>query len=155
MRKTIGILVCLLLIATSLLAVSYQPCRINVSAAQGGYQAASVLPSSDFRSTSAYDNRQPLAVSHHSASLSGSMQIISASNFDALNSEDGMFSETSASASSIRRGGRPGGGGGSGGGAIGEYDFHSPVGNLPWMVFVLFAVAYVSWKRRKSAHPQG
>lgn len=148
MRKTIGILVCLL-IATSLLAVSYQPCRINVSAAQGGYQAASVLPSSDFRSTSAYDNRQPLAVSHHSASLSGSMQIISASNFDALNGEDGMFSETSASASSIRRGGRPGGGGGSGGGAIGEYDFHSPVGNVPWIVFLIFAIVYAARKRKE------
>lgn len=40
-------------------------------------------------------------------------------------------------------------GGGSGGGAIGEYDFHSPVGDMPWIVFLIFAVVYVARKRKE------
>ena len=33
--------------------------------------------------------------------------------------------------------------------AIGEYDFHSPVGNTPWIIMALLAVVYLVVKRRK------
>ena len=137
MKRLTNILVCLF-VATSLLAVTYQPCQ----------------PTS-FRSTSVYvTTAQPSSMTMSMSPQypkSIGLTAISASNFDALNSEDGWCAESSARVGSIRRG-RPGGGGGGsggGGGAIGEYEFHSPVGDTPWILFILFAAAYIVLRRKK------
>ena len=137
MRKLIGILVCLLA-AASVFAVEYHPLRVSAAARDGYYSAASA-PSVGFRSTSAYSPNSANSIASNSVS---GLSAISASNFAALNSEDGLFAETSAKVGAIRKSGRPGGGGGSEGGGIGEYDFHSPVGDLPFLFFVLLLAAH-------------
>ena len=35
------------------------------------------------------------------------------------------------------------------GGAIGEYDFHSPVGPTPWILMLLLAGGYILLKRKR------
>jgi len=144
MRNVIGILVCLL-VAASTFAVEYHPLRTS-AAAQGSYYTASALPSADFRSTSVY-SVSSLSDSYGGPAATGSFSAISASNFDALNSEDGLCAGTSASVAAMRRAGRPGGGGSGGGGAIGEYDFHSPLGEIPW-VFCLLLIGWFCCRKR-------
>lgn len=137
MRIHIGILVCLLVTASAF-AVEYHPLRTYAPARDGYYSAASA-PAVAFRSTSAYSSHSTSGLT--SNSISG-LSAISASNFAALNSEDGLFAETSAKVGAIRKSGRPGGGGSGGSGGIGEYDFHSPVGDLPFLFFVLLLAAH-------------
>ncbi len=122
-----------LCVAASVFAVNASPCQ-----------------SSPFYSTSAYiASPPPPAATTNVQRPIGSVTTISASNFATLNGEGGEFYQPAATRPQVRKG-RPGGGGGdSGGGAIGEYDFHSPVGNIPWIVFALMAAAYLFVKRRK------
>ena len=80
------------------------------------------------------------------------MTAISASNFAALNDEGGEFyqpSSTSPRRPGLRREGRDEEDDDDGNNAIGEYDFHSPVGNTPWIVLTLLTVVYLVVKRRK------
>ena len=149
MRKWIGILVCLMITA-SVSAVVYHPMRPEsyraaVHVSVPGYQS-----SSDFRSTSSYLSSRPSGAitSYSSNGLSAhGLAAISASNFDALNSEGGACYQPSATQTGSRKG-RPGGGGDSGGGAIGEYDFHSPVGDTPWVWMLLLLAAFGMKKKR-------
>ena len=121
MRKIIGIIV-LSLLSLPLMAVEYNP--VTYSA-----------PSTDFRSTSAYNG---------SIQPTGSMSAISAANYQALNSEGGACYHPSAVSSEPRRG-RPGG-------FIGNYDFHSPVGEIPWIAMGMMLFLYVFYtKKRKNA----
>ena len=139
MKRQINIYI-FLCVAASVFAVAYQPCQ----------------PSS-FRSTSTYvcgaaDYNQSSYTIHHTSyttKATGSLSAISASNFAELNSEEGWCAGTSAKAN-IRKG-RPGGGGGGGGGAIGEYDFHSPIGDTPWILFGLLLLAYGAFKWEKKS----
>lgn len=121
MRKVVGILVCLFL-SLPLSAISYQ--TMSYSA-----------PATDFRSTSVYSG---------SVQSTGSLSAISASNFNALNSEGGACYLPSAVSSEPRRG-RPGG-------FIGNYDFHSPVGDIPFVLMAIMAGLYAIFvKKRKKA----
>ena len=138
MRKLIGIIVCLGLTA-ALSAVTYQPCK-----------------ASEFRSTSSYvvNGNQTLApqaqmgLASARTAPTGSLSAISASNFESLNSEAGLM-VTPASSSGPRRG-RPGGGEG---GEIGNYGYHSPVGDTPWLVMALLALFYIALRLRKKTTP--
>jgi hypothetical protein len=106
-------------------------------------------PFTSFNSTSIYTggrDSQPVAAANRQ--LSGSMSAISSANFAALNSEGGACYQPAASAP---RKGRPGGddsGGGSG--AIGEYDFHSPVGDTPFWLFALLGGIYAFFRMRRA-----
>ena len=141
MRKLIGIIVCLGLTA-ALSAVTYQPCK-----------------ASDFRSTSSYvvNGNQTLApqaqmgLAPARTAPTGSLSAISASNFESLNSEAGLMA-TPASSSGPRRG-RGDHGGDSGSGAIGDYGYHSPVGDTPWLVMALLALFYIALRLRKKTTP--
>ena len=120
MRKIVGILVCLLL-SLQLYAVGYQP--VTYSA-----------PVTTFRSTSAYNG---------SIQPTGSLSAISAANYNALNSEGGACYSPSGP-----RKGRPTGGSGSSDGLIGNYDFHSPVGDVPFLVMTVIAVLYTIFAKK-------
>ena len=138
MRKLIGIIVCLGLTA-ALSAVTYQPCK-----------------ASDFRSTSSYvvNGNQTLApqaqmgLASARTAPTGSLSAISASNFESLNSEAGLMA-TPASSSGPRRGRGDHGEGGE----IGNYDYHSPVGDTPWLVMALLALFYIALRLRKKTTP--
>ncbi len=133
MRRFFGILVCLFWVA-NMFATTYQ-----------SYQPT------DFRSTSAYVTSRPDGISTYQSQAVSHQSIasISASNFAAMNEEGGEFYQPPATNPHIRKG-RPGGGGDSGGGAIGEYDFHSPVGAIPWLIFAVMVAAYCFVKKRRS-----
>ena len=119
MRKKIGILVCLLILSLQLSAAGYQPMTYSA-------------PETGFRSTSAYTG------SHQPTGFAA----ISASNYAALNSEGGACYNGP-------RKGRPKPGDYGGTGAIGVYDYHSPVGDVPWEMIVIFAIilAYIKKKQ--------
>lgn len=127
MRKIIGIIV-YLWVAARLFAVDYQPFAYSA-------------PTTEFRSTSAYTvNTLP---GTERVATTSSFSAISASNFQALNSEDGAFSPSAAS--EPRRVGRPGGGGG-----IGVIEDASPVGELPLILITVMACLYgIYAKKRK------
>ena len=125
MRKGIGILVCLL-VSWPLLAAGYQPMTYSA-------------PETVFRSTSAYIERTPAAVDRPSGFLA-----ISEANYRALNSEN--------SGGPNRRTGRPSGTDYGGTGAIGNYDFHSPIGDIPWGMTVIFALLF-AYKKVVPLHP--
>ena len=73
------------------------------------------------------------------------MSAISSANFNTLNSEGGACYQPAGP-----RRGRPGGGGGdSGGGAIGEYDFHSPVGATPYIWLAILASLYAIFAKKR------
>jgi len=122
MRKLIGTLVCLLL-SLQLSAVGYQP--VTYSA-----------PPTGFRSTSAYNG---------SIQPTGSLSAISAANYQALNSEGGACYN---GASGPRRG-RPTTNDYGGTGAIGNYDYRSPVGDIPWVVMVVLAGLYAIFAKKR------
>ena len=93
-------------------------------------------PSYSFRSTSAYAvTTAQKSYSPHSA------QAISAANYAALNAP--VEEETYSPARSIRTG-RPGSGG------TGNIVWESPIGDIPWLLFALAAMAYVVIKKHKS-----
>lgn len=134
MRRFFGILVCLFWVA-NMFATTYQ-----------SYQPT------DFRSTSAYVTSRPDGISTYQSQAVSHQSIasISASNFAAMNEEGGEFYQPPATNPHVRKG-RPGGGGGdSGGGAIGEYDFHSPIGATPWLLFAVMVTSYILIKRRRN-----
>ena len=123
MRKFIGIVVCLLL-SLQLSAVSYQTMTYSA-------------PETNFRSTSAYaGSYQP----------TGSLSAISASNFQTLNSEGG------ACYNGPRRG-RPKGDGNTNTGLIGSYEFHSPVGDIPFVLMAFLALLYARSILSRRKHP--
>lgn len=153
MRFIKGILVCLFMV---LAAMSF---------------AANAMPYTEFRSTSAYISStsgntgyaRSSAVSVSSGlktasyatyRTSGSMAAISAANFATLNSEGGAcYQPSSITKPQVRRGGRDDEEEeGDGGNAIGEYDFHSPVGDTPWILFGLLLIAYgaFNWKKKSA-----
>ena len=130
MKRLINIWICLC-VAASALAVTYQPCQ-----------------SSSFRSTSVYVGggvgyHQSPMTNHQSSFTnhrpSGSMQTISASNFARLNSEGGECYQPSYGARrpGLRREGRDDEDEDDSNNAIGEYDFHSPIGDGTWPLLLL------------------
>ena len=143
MKKYIGILVSLL-VCLQLNAVSYHPCKPTAFRTTSAY----VEPIQTTAPTMSMSMQRPLAT--------GSFSAISASNFETLNSEDGWCAATSASASKphVRKGGRPDEDDdeGDSGNAIGEYDFHSPIGDAPWILIGLLLLTYgVIQRKKKSA----
>ena len=134
MRKIIGILVCLW-ISVGLWAVDFQPAAFgSTSAYLHEGRGAGIASQSAMRpsGTLAYGS---------GVSKGGSMAAISASNFETLNSEGGACYNPARDGATIKRG-RPGG-------AIGEYDFHSPVGATPWLLMLLLAGGYILLKRKR------
>ena len=130
--------------------------------------AANAMPYTEFRSTSAYISSTSGNTGYARSSVvsvssglktasyatyrtTGSMVAISAANFATLNSEGGAcYQPSSITKPQVRRGGRDDEEEeGDGGNAIGEYDFHSPVGATPWILMVVLAAAYLFIKRRK------
>lgn len=105
--------------------------------------------SMDFHSTSSFHNATRSTASFRStdayrttgAVSTGSFSSISASNFATLNSEGGEFYEEPSYLGPRR--GRPGGGG-----AIGEYEQHSPVGDIPWLLIVILLTATALCRRK-------
>ena len=98
-----------------------------------------------FHSTSAYvevSRAQGFERPVNRPMATGSMSSISASNFQTLNSEGGAC--YSPTATYAPRRGRS-----DDGGSIGDYGFHSPVGNTPWILFILLAAGYVVYIQRK------
>lgn len=126
MRKYIGILVCLILLSGGMSSVYGQ----NFT----------------FHSTSAYvevSRSQGFERPVNRPMTTGSLSSISASNFQTLNSEGGAC--YSPTATYAPRRGRS-----DDGGSIGDYGFHSPVGDTPWILFALLAVGYAIFvKKRK------
>ena len=100
---------------------------------------AVAFPQAEFQSTSAYRN---VGLHPSSGGMSGysrptgSLSDISAANFDALNSEGGACY-------AAPRKGRPGDE------AIGEYDFHSPVGDTPWLLMAAFLLLFGLYQRKR------
>lgn len=142
MRKIIGILVCLW-ISVGLWAVDFQPAAFgSTSAYLHEGRGAGIASQSAMRPSGA------LAYGS-GVSKGGSMAAISASNFETLNSEGGACYNPARDGSAIRRGRSGGGGDDSGSGAIGEYDFHSPVGATPWILMLLLAGGYILLKRKR------
>ena len=124
--------------------------------------AVNAMPYTEFRSTSVYmgsparnnksqiTNYQSQISNQRLARPSGSLTAISASNFAQLNGEGGACYQASAlHKPAARRGGRDDmeDEEGDGGNAIGVYDFHSPVGNTPWVLILLLLFAYVIKKQ--------
>ena len=105
-------------------AFSYQP--VTYSA-----------PATGFRSTSAYNGSMQPA---------GSLSAISAANYEALNSEGGACYHPSAVGP---RKGRPQENDYGGTGAIGNLDYHSPVGDVPWALLLILAAVWGVRKRMK------
>lgn len=129
MKRIIGIIWCLWLVARCY-AVDYQQ--------------------TSFRSTSIYSGEQrtaqPALYSGRPQTV-GSISAISSSNFNALNSEGGAFYQPSVT--SGPRKGRPGGSGSGGSGAIGELDFHSPVGHTPYILLAILATIYAFFAKNR------
>ncbi len=117
MRKLYSILVCLI---------------ITLNAGAWGYEP---MPT-DFRSTSAY---VPVQATPQPMRTQG-FYAISTSNFETLNSEDGLCSEHSAR--NMRRGKKPDGP------SIGDYDEESPIGEA-LIPLLLFLLSYVLIRRKK------
>ena len=127
------------------------------------FRIKTTAPQAEFRSTSAYIHRtmivsqpQQTVLEHHSshyaATATTSFTVISAANFQTLNTEGGLCYQPASGIAKAKKG-RPGGGGGdSGGGAIGEYEFHSPVGEMPFILMAIMASLYGIYakKRKKS-----
>ena len=95
---------------------------------------------SSFYSTSAYmTGRQAPVSSYQAPRTIGSLSAISAANYSSLNSEGGACYHAP---SGPRRAGRPTDP------AIGEGDFRSPIGGVPFGMMVLLVLAYVGYKRK-------
>lgn len=104
-----------------------------IATASFAYDYTESAASSSFSSTSAY---------RASAVAPSSFSAISAANFAALNSEGGACYQDRAL--SGPRKGRPGGG------ATGQGKLESPVGDIPWVLLLVAALAYaVSLRLRK------
>ena len=133
MRKIKGILVCLLVLSSRLMAVSYQPVAFSSTSAYRSESRTS-------QQVMQYDSPRPV----------GSLAAISASNYETLNGEGGAFSPAAAAAP--RRGRIEEGEGGTGG-EIGNYEFRSPVGDTPWFVMFLLGIGYIVFRafRRRNA----
>ena len=147
MKKVIGIIVCLWVVTTA--------------------GAVEFAPAAPFRSTSAYgahgeQYQQQMMTANSRPQSIGSLSAISASNFEALNSEGGAFyspSQTSSAPSGPRKG-RIGGGDeetnpGGGGGEIGNDEVRSPIGDTPWLIMLLLGVGYIAFLtfRRQTHNP--
>lgn len=92
---------------------------------------AYTAPPTDFRTTSAFRSSN--------VALTSSFSEISESNFQSLNSGP------------KKAGGRPPGGGGTGGGgqATGEIEWEYPLGDIPFLLIALLALAYGVARFRK------
>lgn len=126
MRKTIGILVCLLVV----LEVFGSPTA--------------------FRSTSAYITNTPSVATttayntYSYCGMTSSPSAISAANYASLNGEGGAC-YTPSDLSGPNRG-RDNHKGDS---SIGTNVAHSPVGDVPWILFILLSLGYIAYKHRK------
>lgn len=139
MKKVIGIIVCLWVVATA--------------------GAVEFAPAAPFRSTSAYgahgeQYQQQMTTANSRPQSVGSLSAISASNFEALNSEGGAFyspSEASAPSGPRKAVGRPG----SGEGGIGVIVEESPIGDTPWLIMLLLGLGYIAFLtfRRQTRNP--
>ena len=108
---------------------------------------ALMAQTSSFYSTSAYVNNYQSPISNHqSPKVTGSFSSISAANYASLNSEGGACYRAS---SGPRKGrGKMDDYGGTG--TIGDYTSHSPIGEIPFGIMLLFVLAYVGYKKRNS-----
>lgn len=135
MRRLIGILICLW-VATSLFAVTYQPCKPAAFRTTSAY----VAPMQSASPTMSMNTQRPLA--------SGSLSAISASNFEVLNCEGGACYIPSATSGSRRvkvKEPEPDTE------AIGEGVWESPIGDTPWILFGLLLIAYGAFKWKKKS----
>ena len=151
MKRIVNILFAIWIVLSAY-AVDYRPVHLTAPPSGFSYQRSAVSGQSSVFGGLASNSLSGLT-SHNEvvsqrSGLTSNPSAISAANFEALNSEGGACYQP-AYAPGVRKG-RPGDDEGGGGGAIGEYDFHSPVGNIPWILFVLLAAGYVVlMKRRK------
>lgn len=134
MRRLIGILVCLW-VATSLFAVTYQPCKPAAFRTTSAY----VAPMQSASPTMSTNMQRPLA--------SGSLSAISASNFEVLNCEGGACHIPSATPG-IRKGSKVTEPETE---AVGEGVWESPIGDTPWILFGLLLIAYGAFKWKKKS----
>ena len=147
MRKIIGIIVCLF-ITVGLWAVEYHPATFSsTSAYMHESRVANVAAQSAMRPSGA------MAFRSGAITTTGSLSAISASNFEALNSEGGACYTPARHGGTIRR--ERSEEGDSGGRdedseAIGSYGYHSPVGATPCLFLALLAALYVVYKRPRS-----
>lgn len=116
----------ILVLAVAMQARAYEPMSPSFSSA-----GSAVFYGGQQHTTSLYSSR-----SVYSQSVSD----ISASNFEALNSEGGLCEHTS----SIRRAGRP-----TGGGGIGVIENESPIGDVPLFMMLALIIGYIGLKRLK------
>ena len=130
MRRIRVILLCLWVVASSF-AATYQ-C----------YQ-----PTSDFHSTSAYRTNSQSSMSNYQSPTTnmatGSLSAISASNFNALNSEGGLCYAASAKSSPFRAGKKPDTP------PIGQIEEESPIGEIPFILMAILASLYVIWTKKR------
>lgn len=123
MRKYIVILV-LIIGSLQLSAVSYQPMSFQSTSAYVSQRSASMVMSM----------QRPVAT--------GSLSAISASNFSTLNGEGGAcYSPTQANMGPRRGRGDDD--------AIGEYENHSPIGDVPFILLGLMACLYVIFAKKR------
>jgi len=140
MKRIVNILFAIWIVLSAY-AVDYRP--VHLTAPPSAFRTTSGYLASNSLSGLTSNSLSGLTV-QRSNNVSG-LSSISAANFEALNSEGGACYQP-AYAPGVRKG-RPGDDEGGGGGAIGEYDFHSPVGNTPWLLTLIMLLAYVLKKR--------
>lgn len=140
MRKIIGIIVCLF-ITVGLWAVEYHPATFSsTSTYMHESRVASVAAQSAMRPSGA------MAFRSGTITTTGSLSAISASNFEALNSEGGACYNAPRHGGTIKKVGRPE----TGSGGIGVSEPSSPVGATPCLFLALLAALYVVYKRPRS-----
>lgn len=131
MKRLTGIIICILF-AVSMLAANYTPV--------------------DFHSTSVYTasptNSRGINMptnTTYGVRPTGSMSTISASNFQTLNSEGGACYQPSAiSNPSMRKISKPG----SGEGGTGIVNQEYPLGDTPWLLFIMLVAAFMAYKHK-------
>ena len=151
MKRIVNILFAIWIVLSAY-AVDYRPVHLTAPPSGFSYQRSAVSGQSSVFGGLASNSRSGLSsnsagglTSNRANGLTSNPSSISAANFEALNSEGGACYQP-AYAPGVRKV-RPGDEEGGGGGAIGEYDFHSPVGNTPWLLTLIMLLAYVLKKR--------
>ena len=129
MRKWIGILFCLL-VSCQLLAVSYQPCGPMAP------RSGAVYVAEQQQLVATINMQRPITT--------GSFASISASNFEALNSEGGAcYHPAMRGPRRIDREDMEDEYG------TGQINWESPIGNVPWILMVLLTGIYVFWTKKR------
>lgn len=100
-------------------------------------------PATDFRSTSAYSAPTgSYSAGNARVGSTVSFSTISSSNFQTLNSEGGLCYNPASGLNKARKGRPREDEGGDGDNAIGEYDLHSPIGDIPWIFIAILIIVY-------------